>query len=356
MLRGLITVVIIIGIAFTFLSAQLEPSIQWKKALPTNARGFYVQQTNDKGYVVTGQILESGSEVYTDFYLLKIDSLSNTLWEKTFGYSQNTDHAHSVLQTMDEGYIIAGMGGDSSKSYLVKTDRLGNFEWDILKFRSSIASIVQQTVDKGYITAGLIESSEQGLIYIMKIDSLGNFKWYKVLPDSNYIWTGFIQIQQTSDGGYIIGSEALTKTDSLGNIQWRKGYDKIFVIFSVLQTTDGGYITTGIGANEANPNQWSKIFLLKTDSSGNQVWKKKLSDGSGHDQGSSVKQTQDGGYFICGDLDGDAFVIKTDSLGNAQWKKLLGEANKWAWCGQQTSDGGYIIIVDEQLVKLAPLY
>jgi hypothetical protein len=356
MLRGLITTVIVIGMAFTFLNAQLEPSIQWKMFLNTNVVGKYVQQTSDKGYVITGKKKESGHHTY-DVYLLKTDSLGNTQWERTFGYSQRSDVANSIQQTSDSGYILAGKGGDSSKTYLLKTDRTGLLQWEIRKFRNSVATTVQQTIDGGYVTAGLTMASE-GDAFVMKIDSLGNFKWNKILPDSNlfnYDWVEVISVQQTNDKGYIISSEGLTKTDSLGNIQWRKIYSKVHIIFSVQPTLDGGYIATGIGQDETDPKQWHNVCLLKTNSLGNQIWKKTFGSSSSLDVGCFVRQTQDNGYLISGFLDDDGFVQKTDSLGNGQWKKSLGTALKWARCGQLTSDGGFIILSDKQLIKLAPL-
>ncbi len=334
--------------------ASSPPSIQWKKELPTNVVGEYVQPTSDKGYVIAGSKKETGHYTY-DVYLLKTDSLGNTQWEKTFGYSRKSDGANSVQQTIDSGYILAGKGGDSSKIYLLKTDRTGNLQWEIRKFRNSTASAVQQTIDGGYVTAGLTMASE-GDAFVMKIDSLGNFKWNKILPDSNlfdYDWSGDITVQQTNDMGYIISSEGLTKTDSLGNVRWRKTYNKVFLLFSVQQTSDEGYIATGIGENESDPDQWTNIYLLKTDSLGNQIWKKRF-DNNTYDVGCCVRQTQDGGYFITGFFDGDGLAQKTDSLGNLQWKKKLGSALKWAQCGQPTSDGGYIIIAYKQLIKLAP--
>ena len=61
---------------------------------------------------------------------------------------------------------------------------------------------------------------------IIKTDSLGNIQWQKdtVSKSQSIIYKS---IQQTYDGGYILGggvsnSSVLTKTDALGNILWTK--------------------------------------------------------------------------------------------------------------------------------------
>jgi hypothetical protein len=291
----------------------LGPAIQWIDTLSDSAIGDWVQQTNDKGFIIAG--FKEKSYANNDFYLLKTDSLGKSQWEKTFGGPDQED-ANSLQLTRDGGYIIAGTVHDSgSMMYLIKTDSLGNQLWEFKKYSGTWALGVQQTNDAGYITAGRTHAA--GSIYIMKMDSTGTEKWMKVFSEQYKSWIAFIPVQQTSDRGYIIGAEALIKADSLGNIQWRKAYNRVYVIFSVQPTFDHGYIATGIGGNEVNPRQWNdiefKICLIKTDSSGNLKWRKTFGKGDGR----CVSLTQDGGYIISGTTESygvdDGYIIKTDS-------------------------------------------
>ena len=122
-----------------------------------------------------------------------------------------------------------------------------------------------------------------------------------------------------------------TKTFSLGHSIGR----------SVQQTTDGGYIIIG-GAPD--------IELLKTDTNGDTLWAQTFG-GSANDVGESVQQTTDGGYIITGHTESygngqaDVWLIKTDSLGQEDWNQTLGGSLRDAgYSVQHTNDGGYIIV------------
>jgi len=169
-----------------------------------------VHQTTDGGYIVAG-VNES------DVYLVKTDPDGNSEWEKTFGGS-NTDEDYSVQQTTDGGYIVAGYTTltppQRKDVYLIKTDPNGDSQWE-KTFGGTVydeGHSVQQTADGGYIVAGYTSSFGAGNddVYLIKTDSAGNLVWQKTLGGSNDD-KGY-SIQQTSDGGYIIAGE----TESYG--------------------------------------------------------------------------------------------------------------------------------------------
>jgi len=118
---------------------------------------------------------------------------------------------------------------------------------------------------------------------------------------------------------------------------------------SVQQTTDGGYILCG---RTETPGEQRVAWLIKTDAQGNKLWDKMFNPGE-NAEANSVQQTIDGGYIICGtvgtrETDGWIYYVwlmKTDADGNKVWDKLLVTSQYGALghSAQQTTDGGYII-------------
>ena len=334
----------------------------WAKTYvsPYFQSAYSVQQTSDGGYVVAGT---SGSEyaLEPDGRVLKLDSSGSVEWQKTFDGTQ-FEVLHSVQQTSDGGYIVAGANEYDSYGYrsgiwVIKLSSVGAVQWQKTfdGISTDWAYSVQQTSDDGYIVAGYsYYSSEAGAddIWILKLDSSGNVQWEKTYGGTDQDRAN--SVQQTSDGGYIVAGYSnsysnpyrstgyngwVLKLDGSGSVEWQKAYvgdpypyDRLDGdwAYSVQQTSDGGYVVAGYtySYGVGHEDGW----ILKLDSSGNVEWQKTYG-GKRYDYLYSIQQTGDGGYIAAGKTfsfvadESNFWVLKLDSSGNIPDCDIIGTSD-----------------------------
>tara|TARA_B110000091_G_scaffold157434_1_gene167749 strand:- start:560 stop:1930 length:1371 start_codon:yes stop_codon:yes gene_type:complete len=276
----------------TFTKINLNGDIVWQTNYSQGIwanHGKYIEQAEDGGYIVAGNYQDvTGSGML----LLKLDSLGNKLWKRTFSEPTSAAFCHgfSTQQTNDNGYIIAGYTYinyyDSTRHkdvFIVKTDSLGSEQWRRYfgGTMDDLGSFVRQDNQGNYFIAATTSSYSNGTesdMYLIKLDSLGDSLWTQTYGGNlKETATG---LWPTNDGGCILVGQSnsfsngdfngyIVKTDENGDTLWTKNYGGagVEVINSVQQTADNGYVMAGytnsIGAGDFD------MFLLKTDSLGN---------------------------------------------------------------------------------------
>jgi hypothetical protein len=335
------------------LQVTLAQEIQWEYSYGAGSAAA-LQQTTDGGYIVVGD------EDVVGLFLLKIDKDGIEQWYRTL--ARRFWVASSVRQTTDGGFILAGsMHTEPFDLWLMKADENGNEEWSrmfALQPRSIESTYLQMTSDGGYMIVG---GSGQG-VFLIKTNVNGMEEWSRMFAIDWSQSSGFSG-HETIDGGYIIaGSQYvpregggrnasifLVKTDSLGNELWFRRFGGVCGNaegYSVQQTSDGGYIIAG-SSTECPAGVGSDVYLIKTDGEGHEEWSRTFGD-TYVDRGYAVQQANDGGYILVGVRDccvhADLYAIKTDRMGTQEWTLIVGgEYRDWAKSVQATRDGGYII-------------
>jgi len=225
---------------------------------------YSIQQTSDGGYIVAG-VSASLTYFSQEFWILKLDSFGDITWQKTYGGSLSEySYADSIHQTGDGGYIVAGstdsFGAGNYDFWVLKLDSSGNVIWQKTYGGSSydFGESIQQTSDGGYIVAGSTDSFGAGNydFWVLKLDSSGNAIWQKTYGGWKADWAR--SIKQTSDGGFIVAGYTgsfgggnndywILKLDSSGGAIWQKTYggSNNDDAYSIQQTSDGGYIVAG---------------------------------------------------------------------------------------------------------------
>jgi len=321
--------------------------------------GYSVQQTTDGGYIIAGWTNSYGSGSY-DVLLLKTDSNGNELWMRTFG-EESDDKGYSV-ETVDDGYVIAGYTYSfNSNSYdilLLKTNLIGEILWTKTYGGTGTDQgfSVQKTFDPdGFIITGYSETDSTGFdMFLVKTDSEGNQEWTKTYggTESEKCYS----VQQTSDGGFILSGVTtaefgfdvkVIKTYPNGEEEWNILFGSILndIGFSVDETDDGVIL---VGYTEIFGSGDEDILLLKINDDGNVDWERTFG-GNEIDRGHTVI-TIDGGFIIIGFTESfdpgnkDVWLIKTNTDGNLDWERTFGGNDiDHGYSGQQTNDDGFII-------------
>ncbi|NOZ03216.1 MAG: hypothetical protein GXO92_01215 [FCB group bacterium] len=135
--------VIIVGDTYSFgagygdvwvIKTDSRGNEQWQQTYggSKTERGAFIQQTGDGGYVLTG-FVKAGRERLSDVLLIKTDSTGREEWQHTFG-GRLPEEGFYVLQTADGGYIVSGFTKSFTNGrsilWLIKTDDQGREVWN----------------------------------------------------------------------------------------------------------------------------------------------------------------------------------------------------------------------------------
>ncbi|MEY4594755.1 MAG: hypothetical protein RIQ47_1165, partial [Bacteroidota bacterium] len=294
--------------------ADLYGNILWTRSFGGPLFDFanMVKPTTDGGFIIAGFTPDSAGS--NDGWIIKTNSSGGLMWDKKVGNS-GLQEFEAIVQTTDGGYAAVGVDYDSTSLYwdmwVVRFNSAGDTLWtkNLGGQSYEIGNSIQQTPDGGFIING--QSYSYGLAdgdyALYKLDANGNTQWMQ-----NYTMAGLQEphyVQNTSDGGYVIVGDAddlpntlgqtdiwVIKTDANGDTLWTKvlGGTKKDGGKTIEQTTDGGYIIGGITRSYSliNPN----YYLGKLDSLGNIEWENYIYGSAYHDHAYRAVQTSDGGY------------------------------------------------------------
>jgi hypothetical protein len=362
--RYIAAFVVLFCLCIPFKAFAQEPDTLWMRIYGGAGfdNGEWIEPTHDQGYVIAGYTSSFGVGM-ADVYVIKTDSIGDTLWTGLYGDSLQ-DYGDFVQQTADHGYIIAGrtrgFGAGIFDLLLVRIDSVGNTRW--IKAYGGPATdwgyAVQETPDSGFVAAGRTASFGNGAfdMYLIRTDSIGDTLWTRTYGGSadDYCYS----LCHTAGGGYVLvgftlsfgqqGDVYCVRINENGDTLWTRTYGGSAADdgVSVQQTTDSGFIIAGhTHSFGIGTPSYCNVYLIKTDSLGDTLWTRVygiLSD----DYVYSVRQTIDQGYIITSSYGGGpqiARLTKTDSLGNELWSKEISESgSNILRSAHQLQEGTYI--------------
>lgn len=340
------------------------------------------------GYLVIGSTYSTDGQVsYNhgnwDIWIIRIDSLGNTLWEKTLGGS-DVDFAWSAFQQVGSTDIFV-MGASAStdgditgdpypgvfNNWLLKITENGDIVWS-KKFGTPNGMLYQKsgipTPDGGLICCALI-SEAGGCVtkhygysdaWVAKLDSLGEIEWELSIGSSDF--EAINGIFPTPDGGYIaamngysndstgnvhcnsmgFSSDAIIfRIDSLGQEVWQHCYGGSAkdLLFSIVPCAEG-FIAAGSSISsdgdlaDAGNHGEGDIWIFRIDLSGNLVWSKCFGGYEGEGGNVRILPTPDGKFMVFAateSCDGDV-------IGNATYWQY--EYSIWTF---KIDDAGHLL-------------
>jgi hypothetical protein len=371
------TICILSVIILTFQIHAQSPTIVWQNSFggSDGDYGISLNNTIDGGLILAGSTNSNDGNVTgnhggTDCWIIKLDVNYNIEWQKCYGGSED-DHAHCIVQTSDNGYVISASSrssdGDLTENFgesdiwIVKLNSIGDIDWQksIGGPNADIGWHVIETTAGDIIVAGQFDnptSFYDDISIIIKLNSSGVVLWEKYFGGSLY--ENAKHIIQTEDEGFVFVGEAyssdgdltgnygcsdcwVVKLNSDGIIIWQKNFGGSSYDYAdcIIQNTDGSYIMSGytysndfnVVGNHGEIDAW----IIKLSSTGNLVWQK-CYGGSEYDKARCIVNKSNSGYIFSGSTnsnDGnvsglhgltDFWIVEIDNIGEIVWQKCLG--------------------------------
>ena len=283
----------------------------------------------------------------------------NVQWVKT--YEDIGDESWCVRQVSDGGFIIAG--ASNYMGLLIKTDSDGDVEWHQTYENSTALYSARETSDGGFIAVGYYECDTlPGCypdIYLLKTDGSGIIDWEKYDGTSdNNDWAR--DVIQTQDDFVVTGTwndngnnskAMLRKYSSTGELIWDEIYSSSAAneINSMLETSDGDFILAGYTGTQHGDY---KALLIKTDPSGQQIWKKNIQS-IGSTELYAICESPNGGYIGAGYCNSwrSNYLVERNANGGGVWNDchVVEPSVSGYYDITPSSNGGYYLIDDNSV-------
>ncbi len=276
-------------------------------------------------YVLAGgvEFSEMDDDTYA-FWLVGVSLNGEMIWDETYQPDEDADvncSAHTVIQTDDGGYVLGGRRGGYYFSIL-KLNAEREVEWwnrygEEQEVRPCYSVIELKSGD--LLAASNYREGGEQYGYVVKLDIDGEIIWERSYEQS------YPKSIRETEGGYVIGGgNSMIKIDPDGELLWHGDYD--LMGGEVISCREGGFAMCGTRFPRNHEDE-PRFRLLRVDDEGRQTW---LGDYNGENNGlrhenmASLTQMPDGGFMMVGGRGGrdrESTILRTDSQGNEQWRR-----------------------------------
>ena len=276
-------------------------------------------------------------------HVLSLDNQGNIIWYKkidTYDINDAASEIKSVAQDSNGNIFIVGGRGSSEpevvqEAVLTKLSNSGEILWEnifIPSLRSFFNDVIINSSNELIIlgsteTSGITwdeyingpSSIEEIDFWVLNITNEGDVLWENTFGDGrfdfpskiitksngNYVFAGY------SWGAYDISEGRIFEINLDGTEIWNIS-NELSSTFSIAETLDGGFITTG----HVDFGEYGALGIYKFSSNGIEEWNKKHQRSFTSLHGRSILIEEDGGYRVASDDATELLIYKTDPEGN----------------------------------------
>jgi hypothetical protein len=296
------------------------------------------------------------------------------LWNVTYELPYS-DGAGSIVKC-PSGYAIVGSTNSSGKGdkdvLFMRLAPDGAYLWNRTfgDIEEDIGYQVIRSQSGGFAIVSTYQNVTAAVsnndMLVTRLAENGNVIWNKSYsgPNQDHIssWVSDLgrSIVECTNGDFVLTGVTtgvdcdvwMVRLSPTGVMLWEKTFhnrdiDRCFAADSVVQCQDGGFAIVGYTYSAATTND---VWLIRTDSNGNEIWNKTYGDDIGYQRPAALVACSDGGFGIAANTQSfgaggtDAWVLKVDSSGNQLWNTTFGGIEEDS-CGYifEMADGGFTI-------------
>lgn len=220
----------------SIIKTDASGNLQWLRQYPNVGTGVEriptsIIQTSNQEFVVAGYQSQAFGGLN---FLWRLNVDGDSLWQNSYGEFMNHPECIGQVLELSDGSLVS-LSNDAltfgvNNVYLFKTNASGSMIWEKhYSQNNAFGTHLDATTDGGFILTGYQLISALYRILLIKTDENGNQQWFKTFNGmGSGSWKSYC-VEQTSDGGYIIGGAKiqsaytrlnmyLIKTDYLGEI------------------------------------------------------------------------------------------------------------------------------------------
>ncbi len=322
--------------------------------------------TPDGGYAMIG--FSQANIFHYQLAIYKTDSDGQVEWSYLYG-DMFRNQGNSICNAHNGGFAFTGYcEGETigDRDLLFGTVDSDGLNPNIVTFGNEYTNVgygICPTADGNYLVTGCTVTNWDSLqidVWLLKLSPAGEIIWEQTYGDE--LCEFGMTVTELSDGSIAIGGNYgtagtqnqnawLIRTDSDGTITdsdqfGTNGYDWLHNMYPL---DDGGFIM----ACEADIHgiNFMNSFLVRSDSSGMQLWSSNRGVNAFYQYGYDVCVTPDSGYFVVGGsrlfstFCNDIYIMKYSSRGSMEWSQVIGGENteEWATAVCRLEDGGVVI-------------